>query len=207
MNMKTKAVTVFSTALLLSGTLVSIASAQGVANVHANANANIEVRAQGNSTSTAARSDIAIHDNANGQLTAESHRSAVASFVQSLLNVANREGGIGAQVRIVAQSQQDSASTSANAIAKVENRGGFRTFLLGSDYKSLGQLRSEMATTSANIAKLQELLAKTTSDSDKADLSAQIQVLEDSQAKIDAFVIKQSSIFSLFGWFTKLFTK
>ncbi len=234
--MKIKTISVLSAALLLSGALVSVASAQGVANIHANANADIQIHTQGNSTSTAAQGAVrgnatssaaqtavrgnatstaaksGVHGNAtstnasaNGQLTAESHRSTVAAFVQSLLAVANREGGIGAQVRAVAESQQDSASTSANAIAKVEGVGGLHALFLGSDYHSLGQLRSEMATTSANIAKLQDLLAKATSDSDKAELSAQIQVLQDSQAKIDAFVKAHENSFSFFGWFMKMF--
>lgn len=236
--MKSKLIPILSTALLLSGAMVSVASAQGVANIHANANADVEVHAQGNSTSTAAQA--AIHGNAtssatkttvrgnatstaakggthgnatstnakaSGQLTPESQRSAVASFVQSLLAVANREGGIGKQVRAVAMSEQDSASTSANAIAKVEGVGGLHALFLGSDYHSLGQLRSEMATTSANIAKLKDLLSNATSDSDKAELSAQIQVLEDSQAQVAAFVQSHESQFSFFGWFTKIFAQ
>src|SRR3989344_3489202 len=174
----------------------------------------VEAREQGNATSTAAKVNkidaftikqarvnaTSTDANAKGQLTAEAHRSTVAAFVQSLLNVANREGGIGAQVRVIARTQSDSASTTAEAIAKVENRGKLRTFLFGSDYKSLGQLRSEIATTNNNIEQLKDLIGKATSDADKAELSAQIQVLEDSQAKIDAFVIKQASTFSLFGW-------
>lgn len=152
---------------------------------------------RGNATSTEAKAD--------GQLTAESHRSTIATFVQTLLGVANREGGIGTQVRAVAMAQQDSASTSVNAIAKVEAKSGIRAFFFGSDYKSLGQLRSEMVITQNNIDQLKTLLSQAVSDTDKGELSAQIQVLEDSQTKIDAFVQAHESSFSVFGWFTRLF--
>lgn len=222
--MKLRLASIASVAVLLSGVMFSVASAESV-DVKTNVNADITVH--GNATSTADRAEVrgnatstAARDNnehasttqetstsTHGNLTAESHMSEVASFVQSLLGVANREGGIGAQVRVVAQSQHDSASTSAAAIAKVEARGTFRTLLLGSDYHSLGQLRSEMATTSANIAKLKGLLSNATTDSNKAELSAQIQVLENSQAQIAAFVQAHESSFSFFGWLAKLFAK
>ncbi len=163
-----------------------------------------------NTTSTAAKT--ATHGNAtntdtktNGQLAAESHRSAVASFVQTLLGVANREGSIGTQIRAVAMAQQDSASTSASAIAKIEAKSGISAFFFGSDYKSLGQLRGEMVTTQNNIDQLKTLLSQATSESDKAELSAQVKVLEDSQIKIDAFVQAYENSFSVFGWFTKWF--
>jgi hypothetical protein len=212
--MKTKMVPVVSTALLLSAIMYSIASAQGIVavNVHANVNASVELGTQGNATSATAKEDehanaTSTNASASGQLTAQAHRSTVAAFVQSLLNVATREGGIGAQVRAVANSQSDSASTSAAAITKVEHRSKLLTLFFGSDYKSLGQLRSEMVTTQNNIDQLNNLLTQASSDADKAELSAQISVLEDSQATIDAYVTAHENSFSFFGWFTKWFAK
>lgn len=220
--MKTKVVTTASLALLLSGMPVAMASAQEARAI--DTNVNVEVRAQtnearvtaqsemrGNATSSAAQSSRGNATSTNarieGRVNAEEHRSEVASFVRSLLTVANREGGIGSQVRTVAMSQQDSASTSASAIAKVEERGALRTFLFGTDYKSLGQLRSEIATTSANIKRLQNLRSQMVSGSDSTELSAQIRVLEDSQARIEAYVKAHESTFSLFGWVNKVFAK
>src|SRR3989338_6929252 len=128
-------------------------------NVGANANVNAQVRAQsdgqggGNSTSTAASANGDIRSNAGananasttandrGELTSEEHRSVVASFVQSLRAVANRDGGIGAEVRAVAKSQNDGDTTTTDAIAKVEGRSAFKTFLIGTDWESIGMLR------------------------------------------------------------------
>ncbi|MES3005620.1 MAG: hypothetical protein V4664_01590 [Patescibacteria group bacterium] len=155
---------------------------------------------QGNATSTVAK-------NKNASSTAESHRSVVSTFVHSLLSVADREGGIGAQVRVIAQSQNDSATTTATAIAKVEGRGSVRTFLLGSDYKNLAVIRKEIATTTANIARLEALLDQTTNETDRAELNVQIQALEAEQAKVSAYVTAHQDVFSLFGWFNRLFVK
>jgi hypothetical protein len=161
---------------------------------------------RGNATSTQ-NNRASTTPGAQGKLMSETHRSTVATFVHSLLSVADREGGIGTQVRTVAQSQNNSASTTVTAIKMVEDRGSLRTFLAGSDYKNLGVIRSEIATTSANIEKLKKLLSQATSDADKAELTVQIKALEEEKMKIDNYVKKNEERFSLFGWFNKLFVK
>ena len=139
-----------------------------------------------------------------GPINAEAHRSAVATFVKSLLEVADREGGIGAEVRAVAQAQQDSASTTATAITKVESKGKWQTFFFGSDYDSLGELRKELVTTQNNIDMLKKLADKSWYLGDKMELEAQIKTLEDAQAEITTFIDTHEGTFSLFGWAMKL---
>lgn len=218
-----------SVSLVFSALTFSVASAQGTG---VNVNANIKIKTdtginvdrkesdergnatssyektklRGNATSTEAKDrndDKDTDDNSKGKLMSELHRSTVASFVQKLLDVADREGGIGAQVRLIAQAQNNSASTSAEAIKKVEKRNKLKTLFFGSDYKNLGALRSEITKTNNNIEQLKNLLDKTTDIADRAELSAQIKVLEALQLKTDAFVKANESSFSLFGWFNK----
>lgn len=133
------------------------------------------------------------------------HRSAVAIFVQSLLRIANRDGGIGAEVRAVAQSQNESASTTAEALAKVESRSKLWAFFFGTDWKSVGKIRSELAKTGSDVRRLETTLTETSDVSVKADLTAQLTALKAEQAKIEAFVESHEKSFSLLGWFTKLF--
>ncbi len=121
-------------------------------------------------------------------LNAESHGSAVSAFVKSLLSIAGREGGIGAQVREVANTQNESEANTSAAITKVETRSKVKTFFFGTDYKSISILRSEMIKTGAQITALQKLSAQITNISDKAMLDAQIKVLQDEQVKIQALI-------------------
>ncbi|MES2471132.1 MAG: hypothetical protein V4526_02795 [Patescibacteria group bacterium] len=158
---------------------------------------------RGNATSAASRNNDSDHDNNKGAQMSETHRSVVAMFVHSLLSVANREGGIGTQVRAVAQSQNDSSTTTIAAIAEVEKRGSLRTFFFGSDYKNLGVIRSGMVTTANNIAKLKTLVSQATNASSKAELNVQIEALEDEQAELNAYVEAHEDTFSLFGWMNK----
>ncbi len=177
-------------------------------------NDKVEAAVRGNATSTVAddvrgkRDEVTDKDeNVKEQLTAESHRSAVASFVRSLLDVANREGGIGSQVRLIAREQNDLASTSQEAITKIKDRGAFRTIFLGDDYKNINILRHEIATTTNNISKLNNLIDEIADDNNKAVLSAQVKVLKDSKVNLDTFVKIHGNSFSLFGWFIKMFSK
>jgi hypothetical protein len=141
-----------------------------------------------------------------GQITAAEHRSVVANFVQSLVHVADREkGGIGEQVRGVAQQQNQSASSTVRAIEKIESRSKIETFLFGSDYRNLGALRSEIVQTRNRIGQLTRLSESVNYKDDKTELQNQIQSLEQEQTKIEDFIKAQEGKFSLFGWLIKLF--
>lgn len=161
-----------------------------------------------NSTSTRENEDKnSTTTESKGKFESETHRSVVATFVKSLLSVADREGGIGKQVREIAQKQNDSASTTADAVNKVDEKGAFRTFFFGSDYKNLNVIKNELATTTENINQLKNILASTTNATDTVALNTQIKVLETEQTKLSDYVSNHENSFSLFGWFTKLFNK
>jgi hypothetical protein len=145
--------------------------------------------------------------NNRGRINAEVHRSAVANFVQSLLSVADREGGIGQQVRVIAQEQNDSKEITTEAIDKVEKRSKIKTFLLGTDYKNLGVLRSEMVKTRNHIDQLNRLVSQTEDEQNKTELQTQIQNLEKEETDINNFINQNEEQFSLFGWAVKLFIK
>lgn len=180
----------------------SSASVKGNATSTSKQKDNATTTTKGNASTTATTTS-----NLKGQSMSLTHQSIVSAFVHSLLSVADRDGGIGTEVRAVAKSQNDSATTTAEAIAEVEGRGALRTFILGSDYKNLGVIRSEMATTTTNIAKLKTLLDKTVNAADRAELSLQIKALEAEQATLEIYVKAHENAFSLLGWFSKLLNK
>ncbi len=178
-----------------------------------NATSSTKTEVKGNATSSSAKSEV--HGNATSsgrtevkgnatssiaKLNAETHGSAVVAIVKALLNAANRDGGIGAEVRVVAQSQNDSASTTVNAMTQIEKRGLLRRILFGSDHKNLGQLRSAMVKTENNIEKLKELIMRTSDAQLKAELNTQVNALADSEVKLESFIKAHESSFSLLGW-------
>lgn len=209
---------------LVFGLLMPLAPA--LAQIPVNVNANTNAQGQAGKSAASTSEGVGIGRNAEaratstepkkknasttasvqGKFTAETHRSAVASLVASLLADAERDGGIGAEVRAVAQSQKDSAPTISAAMKKVEERSALKTFFLGTDWKNTGALRSEIAKTDADIDRLEAALDRATDDSVKEDLALQIEALKDARANIETFVEAHEGTFSLFGWFTKLFS-
>ncbi len=107
---------------------------------------------------------------------------------------------------MIANEQNDAKDAVAAAIDSVQSRSGLKTFFIGTDYKNLGQLRSEMVKTDNQIERLNKLLEQTTSTVSKTTLQSQILVLTQEQKKINDFVATNESKFSLFGWFVKLFS-
>ncbi len=157
-----------------------------------------------NDDNDSASSSDTDNDNDDNTSGAE-HRSIVATFVHSLLNVADREGGIGAQVRAIAMAQNDAATTTVSAMTQVDARGSLRTFFFGSDYKNLGKIRAGIASTTQTLEQLKALLSSTTNVSDRAELSAQINALQAEQVRVQAYIKAHEDVFSLFGWFNKMF--
>lgn len=143
----------------------------------------------------------------NTEETSASHRSVVSTYVRSLLDVADREGGIGQQVRVIAQQQNESLDKTTETINKIQNRNRIKTFLIGSDYKNIGSLRSLMVKTRNEVEQLKRLAEKTTTEEVKTELQNQIQILEQEQTKINDFITLNEEKFSLFGWVLKLLNK
>lgn len=143
-----------------------------------------------------------------GQINAEQHRSSVANFVQGLLDVADREpGGIGEQVREVAQEQNQAKEQVAETIEAVQNRNKIRTFLFGSDYRNLGALRSEMVQTRNRLEQLNRVMENIQNEEDREQLQTQIQEMEQERIRIENFIREQEGKFSLFGWLFKFFSE
>jgi hypothetical protein len=146
-------------------------------------------------------------DEMHATTTGAKHRSDVATQVQILLNAADRDGGIGAEVRDIAHAYASTTAKMDDEKSSVENRPGWVTFLIGADYKNLGALRSDLSTTQNQITRLMRAASSTTDASVQADLEAQIDALQDSASTTASFVADHESKFSLFGWFFHAFNK
>ncbi len=142
-----------------------------------------------------------------GQINAAEHQSAVSTFVKSILKVADKESGIGKEVKAIAKEQDEAKAKVAEEINKIQNRNKIKTFFIGTDYKNAGQLRSEMVKTRNRLEQLNKLMEKAKSAANKTTLQAQIQTLEQERTKIDDFLKANEGKFSLFGWLVKLFNK
>lgn len=148
---------------------------------------------------------IALAKSDKGNEMSQQHQSKVAKVVQELTELAGKDQNIGEEVRVVAQEQKESNERATEAIEAIEERGGFKTFLIGTDYKNIGALRSELVTTQNHINRLARAKERTTSDEVKVELDAQITALREANINAETFIQENQDKFSLFGWLVKLF--
>lgn len=137
----------------------------------------------------------------------DDHRSAVSKVAEELNKLAAKDKGVGEELKAVAKEESESKEKVAEAIKKVESRNYWKTLLLGTDYKNLGALRSEMVTTQNHLDRLMKALERTADPAVKAKLEEQKTALEDSKAKVEAFIKANESKFSFLGWVVRLFRK
>lgn len=165
-------------------------------------NATLAKEAEENDGSTS--TDVAEKEQTNSGR-GEQHRSEVARFVEKLLEVADRDGGIGEQVRVIASEQASSSEKVAEAADQIEKRGKVKTFFFGSDYKNLGAIRSEIVQTESRIGKLDGELARAASSTDVTGVQTELAAMRVEQARLDEYVKTNESKFSLFGWVIRFF--
>jgi len=139
-------------------------------------------------------------------LVAQAHRSAVNSSVELLLAIAERDQGIGAQIRTIVEEQRRSEATTTDAIERISFRSALKSILFGKDHKNLDVLRSSLAATKNNLDQLEALLGSTADAADRATIRAQIEILQEDQENIRDFVAANNTIvLSLFGWLAEIF--
>ncbi len=134
------------------------------------------------------------------------HRSEVAEAVERLLYIADRNGGIGEEIRKIAREQASSSEDIARAVERVEERNEFKTFLIGTDYKNLGMIRSELVKMDARIASLGREVEKLI-PFEQETIRAEIVTLETERERLQKFIEDNEGNFSLFGWLARLLTR
>ncbi|MDO8584643.1 MAG: hypothetical protein Q7R85_00795 [bacterium] len=125
-------------------------------------------------------------------------------------NAGNSEDGTNAmsakdELKDVNKEQNDSDDRVSEAMRKVENRNGLLTFLIGTDYKNLGALRSELNTTENGIRRLEKAQTRTSNPTLESELQSKIDALKAANTKVRDFISANESRFSFLGWFFKLF--
>jgi hypothetical protein len=156
------------------------------------------------SSSVFAEDDV--EDGIKNNITGQEHRNEVSDVVRELRRVGGQPS-IGEEVRQVAQDEEDSAKRAEEAMNKINKIGRFRTIFIGTDYKNLGVLRSEIVKTQNAIERLTKAMERAIDINIKADLQKQIDALKAIKIKTETFIKDHESQFSFLGWFVRLFNR
>jgi len=134
-------------------------------------------------------------------------RSRVAIAVQEMLFVADRNQGIGQQIREVAQAQNQNQVQMEDALDQVKNRGRLKKFFFGPDYKTLNSVEERLTNHEEKLGQLKQIASQITNEADAAKLQEQIAIMEQVKEELQKEVEGESGGFSLFGWLNKIFNK
>jgi len=138
---------------------------------------------------------------------AEQRRSQVANAVQQMLQVAERNGGIGQQVKTIAQAQIQNQEKLETSLQKVQSRSGFAKFFVGPNYGEINNAQKLLEQNREQIKQLNQLKTQLVNQGDAQTLTQQIQTLEQANLQIENSLQNAQKGFSLFGWMFRLFSK
>ena len=133
--------------------------------------------------------------------------SEVSKHVQNLLNMPDRSGGIGQQVKEVAKAQNQSQIKVMEKVQKMEQRGTLARFLFGSKSEDMDALREEMKQNQARAQTLKDLKVGLIDSVDQEAVQALIDSLMVQDVALTKKILDEESAFSLFGALKALFSK
>ncbi|MDP1883875.1 MAG: hypothetical protein Q8L10_00750 [Candidatus Moranbacteria bacterium] len=131
-------------------------------------------------------------------------RSQVANAVQAMLQIADRNEGIGKQVRTIAQNQNQNRDKLEKNIEKIQSRGGFAKFFVGPDYGEIKDAQKTLEQNREQIRQLNQVRTQLSNQGDQQQLTEQIMILEQANQEVKTLLDGTQSGFSLFGWLNKL---
>jgi len=138
-------------------------------------------------------------------------RQNISKFVNNLEQVATSEQEVGnietsQEVQDVADTEEQNAEDIADSISAVESRPKWKTLLIGSDYKNLGQLRSSLSHIQNDIRKLSSNSGNITDSANQTQLQTQLTLLTAERNRIISVIVDNKEQFSILGWVKSLFS-
>lgn len=100
----------------------------------------------------------------------------------------------------IAEEEDAAEDEVTDSIEKVEERGKLKTLLVGTDYKNLGQLRSELVRNRNQIRKLTKLVNQVEGEENQLAIQDQIAALLQQREGIYNLIKTNEEKFSVLGW-------
>lgn len=143
----------------------------------------------------------------NQEQKAVERRSNVANAVQEMLKVADRNGGIGQQVRTIAQAQNQNQEKLEESLQKVQSRSGLAKFFVGPNYGEINSAKEILEQNREQIQQLNQIKNQLINWSDQQQLTEQVQLIEQANIAIENSLNASQKGFSLLGWLFRAFSK
>lgn len=133
------------------------------------------------------------------------YEESVEGVVDNLQEVAEEEGEAGNEevsdeLEEIIEEEEETKDDVVEAIEEIESRNKFKTFLIGSDYKNLGALRSSLVHNRNQIRKLTRTAEKVGTEEALLAIEEQLTVLTQERERIKVVIEENEEGFSVLGW-------
>jgi len=132
--------------------------------------------------------------------------SEVAKQVQQLLQV-RTAGGIGEQVRQIAQEQNQAQMQIQEQLNKLESKSKLAKFLTGTDYGAVKNLKQQLEQNQLRIKQLEQLQNQLANQGDVTMVEETIKALIAQNTTLQERITAEEQTRSVFGWLFKFFAK
>lgn len=139
--------------------------------------------------------------------TARQHMSDVATKVEEILTTQTIKGGIGEQVRQIAQEQKTVQEQTQTNLEKVDKRQGWLKLIIGPDLKAIKNMEKIIEENQLRIQKLTELKNQLTNQDEIKQTEEMIQSLVSQNTALQERINFERQTNSLLGWLFRLFVK
>ncbi|MBU1017932.1 hypothetical protein KKA33_02780 [Patescibacteria group bacterium] len=130
-------------------------------------------------------------------------RSRVANAVQEMLQVAERNEGVGTQIREIAREQNRVHEEMEQGLEAVKERKAWVKFFIGPKYSKVKEAEEMLNKHIEQLGELKDFRAQVKNQEDAQLLQEQLQVMEQIATELKGEVESAKKGFSLFGWFNK----
>lgn len=131
----------------------------------------------------------------------------VSDQVLELIETTGAKGGIGQQVKEIAQNQQKVQEKIQSSFYELKSRGSFVRLLVGSDKKLTQALEKMTEENQQTIEQLVELKNQTKNQADLDQLEETINLMISQNTSLQNKLAKEKQVNGLFGWFVNLFNR
>lgn len=129
----------------------------------------------------------------------------VSDQVHQLIETVGAKGGIGPQVKEIAQNQVKIQDEIKANFEELNNRGDLTKLLVGSDKKMIQSLEQKMEQNRLVIQKLEELKLQTKNNGDLQQLQETIDLMTYQNTSLQNKIDKENKVNGIFGWLVNLF--
>jgi len=131
----------------------------------------------------------------------------VSDQVKELIETTGAKGGIGQQVKEIAQNQTKLQEEIKLDITQLNSRGTAAKFFIGSDKKLIKSMEQKMEQNRLMIQQLEELKLQTKNSGDLQQLQETIDLMNYQNTSLQNKIDEENKIKGMFGWLVNLFNK